>query len=272
MPRALRTSDCVLDGVICALDDAGQPSRELLERAAAPSSTSPSTCSSTRRSRCSTSPGRRAASGSSRLLDDSVAEVRLSRAYDDGRALRTAARAVASASWPSAASRPTGRARSATTGVCCGRDAGLGRRARSASRAARRPRRRSGRRRSRSRRPRAARSRTAGRSGAGRSRGRSGRRVVGRDLVQRRPEQLLHRVVAEERRRTARPPAAGARCARLGRRHALRDQAVVHGAGQRRAQATIMSVKKMPIESTIASSGTCRHAGADAPRWPAGCS
>ena len=31
MPRALRTSECVLDGVICALDEAGQPSRELLD-------------------------------------------------------------------------------------------------------------------------------------------------------------------------------------------------------------------------------------------------
>jgi bifunctional non-homologous end joining protein LigD len=30
MPRALRTSDCVLDGVICALDEAGRPRADLL--------------------------------------------------------------------------------------------------------------------------------------------------------------------------------------------------------------------------------------------------
>jgi bifunctional non-homologous end joining protein LigD len=93
MPRALRTSECVLDGVICALDDAGQPSRELLgsgggtivylvvdllEYETAPLLDEPWKA---RRRRLDD------------LLDDSVAELRLSRAYDDGSALRTAARA-----------------------------------------------------------------------------------------------------------------------------------------------------------------------------------
>ncbi|MDP9255625.1 MAG: ATP-dependent DNA ligase [Actinomycetota bacterium] len=93
MPRALRTSECVLDGVICALDDAGQPSRELLESGGGtvvylvfdvleyetePLIEQPWTA---RRERLEA------------LLDDSVAELRLSRAYDDGSALRAGARA-----------------------------------------------------------------------------------------------------------------------------------------------------------------------------------
>jgi bifunctional non-homologous end joining protein LigD len=93
MPRALRTSECVLDGVICALDDAGQPSRELLEKGGGTMvylvfdvleyETEPLIAESwkARRERLE------------ELLDDSVAEVRLSRAYDDGSGLRTAARA-----------------------------------------------------------------------------------------------------------------------------------------------------------------------------------
>jgi len=79
MPRAVRTSECVLDGVICQFDEGvayvvfdvleiegavlleerWERRRELLEE----------------------------------LLDDHIGEVRLSRAYDDGVALRTAARA-----------------------------------------------------------------------------------------------------------------------------------------------------------------------------------
>ena len=93
MPRALRTSECVLDGVICALDDDGQPRRELLasgggtvvyvvfdllEVETEPLLDEPW---KTRRKRLEG------------LLDERVAELRLSRAYDDGRALRNAARA-----------------------------------------------------------------------------------------------------------------------------------------------------------------------------------
>ena len=90
MPRAVRTSECVLDGVICSFDEgvvyvvsdlldlegavAGRPAVE--------------------------GPARRASTG---LLDDHVGEVRLSRAYDDGAALRKAARAQGLGSWPSAA-------------------------------------------------------------------------------------------------------------------------------------------------------------------------
>jgi bifunctional non-homologous end joining protein LigD len=93
LPRALRTSECVLDGVICALDEAGRPRRQLLRKddgtlfymvfdlldvEGTPIVDEPW---SARRERLV------------ELLDEHVSEVRLSRAYDDGRALRIAARA-----------------------------------------------------------------------------------------------------------------------------------------------------------------------------------
>jgi bifunctional non-homologous end joining protein LigD len=93
MPRALRTSECVLDGVICALDDAGQPSRKLLDGGGGTvvylvfdvleHETQPLLDEPWK--------ARRARLGG--LLDDSISELRLSRAYDDGSALRAAARA-----------------------------------------------------------------------------------------------------------------------------------------------------------------------------------
>jgi bifunctional non-homologous end joining protein LigD len=93
MPRALRTSECVLDGVICALDDDGQPSRELLESGGGTVvyvvfdllevETEPILQKSWKERR-------KRLEG---LLDERIAELRLSRAYDDGSGLRSAARA-----------------------------------------------------------------------------------------------------------------------------------------------------------------------------------
>ena len=78
MPRALRTPECVLDGVLVTLDETVvYMVADLLELEAVPLLEEPW---SKRRKRLAA------------LLDDSVPEVRLSREYDDGRALRTAAR------------------------------------------------------------------------------------------------------------------------------------------------------------------------------------
>jgi bifunctional non-homologous end joining protein LigD len=94
MPRALRTSDCVIDGVICALDDQGVPRRALLadgggtlvymvfdvlEYEAKPQVR---LAWSTRRTRLL------------ELLDERVDDLRLSRSYDDGRQLRDSARGL----------------------------------------------------------------------------------------------------------------------------------------------------------------------------------
>ncbi len=94
LPRALTTSECVLDGVICALDEDGRPSRKLLDDGEGamvymvidvldiegqPKVDRPWS-------------ERRALLGE--LLDERVDDLRLSRAYDDGRELREAARAM----------------------------------------------------------------------------------------------------------------------------------------------------------------------------------
>ena len=80
MPRAVRTSDCVLDGVICSFEGAGEAYVvvDLLELEGSPLLERP------------WSERRELLAG---LLDDHVGEVRLSKAYDDGPALRKAARA-----------------------------------------------------------------------------------------------------------------------------------------------------------------------------------
>ena len=93
MPRALRTSECVLDGVICALDDAGQPSRELLESGGGMVVYLTFDVLEYETEPLLEQPWKARRERLEALLDDSVAEVRLSRAYDDGRALRVAARA-----------------------------------------------------------------------------------------------------------------------------------------------------------------------------------
>jgi bifunctional non-homologous end joining protein LigD len=93
LPRGLHTSECVLDGVVCAFDEDGRPSRalldgdtgslvyvvfDLLELDAEPLVDEPWV---DRRDRLAA------------LLDDQAGELLLSRAYDDGRELRAAARA-----------------------------------------------------------------------------------------------------------------------------------------------------------------------------------
>ena len=93
MPRALRTSECVLDGVICALDDAGQPSRELLESAGGTVVYLTFDVLEYETEPLIEQPWKARRERLEALLDDSVAEVRLSRSYDDGSALRAAARA-----------------------------------------------------------------------------------------------------------------------------------------------------------------------------------
>jgi bifunctional non-homologous end joining protein LigD len=94
MPRALRTSECVLDGVICALDDEGVPRRELLEGGGGTlvymvfdvleyeGEPLLRLAWSARRTRLL------------ELLDERVDDLRLSRSYDDGAELRTAARGL----------------------------------------------------------------------------------------------------------------------------------------------------------------------------------
>ena len=93
MPRALRTSECVLDGVICALDDAGQPSRELLEGGGGTVVYLTFDVLEYETEPLIEQPWKARRERLEALLDDSVAEVRLSRSYDDGSALRAAARA-----------------------------------------------------------------------------------------------------------------------------------------------------------------------------------
>jgi bifunctional non-homologous end joining protein LigD len=94
MPRALRTSECVLDGVICALDGEGRPSRKLLddgggtlvymvfdvlEYEGRPLIGKAWTARRTILLE---------------LLDERVDDLRLSRSYDDGHQLRDAARGL----------------------------------------------------------------------------------------------------------------------------------------------------------------------------------
>ena len=93
MPRALRTSECVLDGVICALDDDGQPSRELLESGGGTVVYVVFDLLEVETEPLLERPWKTRRKRLEGLLDERVAELRLSRAYDDGRGLRTAARA-----------------------------------------------------------------------------------------------------------------------------------------------------------------------------------
>jgi bifunctional non-homologous end joining protein LigD len=93
MPRALRTSECVLDGVICALDDAGQPSRKLLDGGGGTVVYIVFDVLEHETQPLLDEPWKARRARLDGLLDDSIPELRLSRAYDDGSALRMAARA-----------------------------------------------------------------------------------------------------------------------------------------------------------------------------------
>jgi bifunctional non-homologous end joining protein LigD len=93
MPRALWTSECVLDGIICALDDSGQPSQKLLESGGGTVAYLAFDVLEFETEALLDEPWKARRERLDALLDDRVAEVRLSRAYDDGSALRGAARA-----------------------------------------------------------------------------------------------------------------------------------------------------------------------------------
>jgi bifunctional non-homologous end joining protein LigD len=93
LPRALRTSELVLDGVICALDETGRPKRELLRKSDGPIFYMVFDMLDVEGESLVEAPWSARRERLVELLDDHVAEVRLSRAYDDGRALRSAARA-----------------------------------------------------------------------------------------------------------------------------------------------------------------------------------
>jgi len=93
MPRALRTSECVIDGVICALDDEGRPSRALLDSGGGTVVYLVFDVLELETAALLDEPWNARRAHLEAMLDDSIAEVRLSRAYDDGSALRTAARA-----------------------------------------------------------------------------------------------------------------------------------------------------------------------------------
>jgi bifunctional non-homologous end joining protein LigD len=92
LPRAVRTSDCVLDGVLCALDDDGQPRSSLLQQGGTLLYVAVDLLElegvplidetwESRRARLD------------ELVVPDADELRVSRAYDDGRELRAAARA-----------------------------------------------------------------------------------------------------------------------------------------------------------------------------------
>jgi bifunctional non-homologous end joining protein LigD len=95
MPRALRTSECVLDGVICALDDQGQPSKQLLEGRGGTVVYLVFDLLEVETEPLLDKPWKTRRKRLEGLLDDRISEVRFSRAYDDGPALRKAARARA---------------------------------------------------------------------------------------------------------------------------------------------------------------------------------
>ena len=92
-PRALRTSECVLDGVVCALDEAGRPRRELLLGGdGALVYMAFDLLDLDARSLVDEPWSARRAKLEHDVLDERVDDVRLSRAFDDGPALRRLAR------------------------------------------------------------------------------------------------------------------------------------------------------------------------------------
>jgi bifunctional non-homologous end joining protein LigD len=93
LPRALRTSECVLDGVVCALDRDGRPDRALLAGGGVPLVYMAVDLLELEGVPCTGEPWSARRAALAQALDDRVDDVRLSRAFDDGRALRELARA-----------------------------------------------------------------------------------------------------------------------------------------------------------------------------------
>jgi bifunctional non-homologous end joining protein LigD len=94
MPRALRTSECVLDGVLCALDDDGRPSRKLLDDGGGTLVYMVVDALDYEGRPLITNTWTERRTTLLELLDDRVDDLRLSRSYDDGHQLRDAARAL----------------------------------------------------------------------------------------------------------------------------------------------------------------------------------
>jgi bifunctional non-homologous end joining protein LigD len=94
MPRAVTTSECVLDGVICALDDDGRPSRELLEQGGGTMVYMVFDVLDVEGESLVDEPWSARRTALEGVLDERVDDLRLSRAHDDGAELREAARAL----------------------------------------------------------------------------------------------------------------------------------------------------------------------------------
>jgi bifunctional non-homologous end joining protein LigD len=93
LPRALRTSECVLDGIVCALDADGRPDRRLLADGSVPLVYMAIDLLELEGLPCTDAPWSERREALDGVLDDRVDDARLSRAFDDGRALRELARA-----------------------------------------------------------------------------------------------------------------------------------------------------------------------------------
>jgi bifunctional non-homologous end joining protein LigD len=92
LPRALRTSDCVLDGVVCALDEAGRPRADLLARGLGATVYMAFDVLEVEGRVLIDEPWTTRRELLEATLDARVDAARLSAVYDDGRSLRAAAR------------------------------------------------------------------------------------------------------------------------------------------------------------------------------------
>ena len=94
MPRALRTSECVLDGIVCALDEDGRPSRELLAGGGGAIVYMAIDLLDHEGRSLVDEPWSDRRAMLEAVLDERVDDLRLSRAFDDGAQLREAARGM----------------------------------------------------------------------------------------------------------------------------------------------------------------------------------
>ena len=92
IPRALRASDCVIDGEICALDDAGSPSFSLLQRGEGTTVFLAFDVLELDGRDVTGAPWSERRELLAQLIDEEVGYVRLSQAFDDGPELLQAAR------------------------------------------------------------------------------------------------------------------------------------------------------------------------------------
>ena len=92
IPRAVRSSDCVIDGEICALDEDGSPSFSLLQRGGGTTALMAFDLLELDGRDVTREPWSERRRLLAELLDDEVDVVRLSRAFEDGAALLAAVR------------------------------------------------------------------------------------------------------------------------------------------------------------------------------------